>query len=96
MEPQLLARVTREGEIALSTLWFRAHDQLVAEREGGPITRELRLRVRREFPVPRRIDMRMQIQTPEEETESDMQRDASMANLRRKAAALAKKRRAAK
>jgi hypothetical protein len=84
----------REGEIALSTLWFRAHDLLIAEREGLPVTRELRLRVRQQFPVPPRMDMRMQIQTAEEETNNDMRRDEHVARLRKQAADLARKRRA--
>lgn len=84
----------REGEIALSTLWFRAHDLLVAEREGVPVTRALRLRVRQQFPPPRRIDMRMQIQSAEEETNDDMRRDEHVAHVRKRAAALNRKRRA--
>jgi hypothetical protein len=61
----------REGERTLTDLWFAAHELKLSRVEGVPIDRELRVRVRREFPPPPAIDFRMRPQTPEEEIEAE-------------------------
>lgn len=82
----------REGEVALSTLWFRAHDLRVAQAEKVPVTRALRTRVRRENPPPPALDMRMLVEAPEKESFREMRNDARLAALRRRAAARARAR----
>jgi len=49
----------REGEVALSDLWFDYHAQQLARREGLPLNDALRARVRRECPPPALYDFRM-------------------------------------
>jgi hypothetical protein len=55
----------REGEVALSDLWFGMHEQRLAAEEGVPLDDALRERVRREFPPPRHLDFRMSATTSE-------------------------------
>jgi hypothetical protein len=59
----------QEGEESLARLWFSAHELRLAEAEGIPIDRALRLRVRRECPMPADLDFRMTLVTPEEQVE---------------------------
>lgn len=49
----------REGEVALSDLWYQMHEKRISEAEGVPIDDGLRERVRREFPPPEALDFRM-------------------------------------
>ena len=49
----------REGEVALSDLWYRMHEQRISAAEGIPVDDNLRERVRSEFPPPAAIDFRM-------------------------------------
>jgi len=49
----------REGETTLTDLWYRMHEKRVAAAENLPEGKELRDRVRREFPPPAHIDFRM-------------------------------------
>ena len=49
----------REGEVALSDLWYRLQERRIAAAEGVPIDDALKERVRRECPPPRQIDFRM-------------------------------------
>jgi hypothetical protein len=49
----------REGEVALTDLWFEFHERRIAAREKVPLDDALRQWVRREFPPPARIDFRM-------------------------------------
>jgi tetratricopeptide (TPR) repeat protein len=49
----------REGDNAVTDLWFGVHEQRVAEQERVPVDDALRERVRREFPPPRHLDYRM-------------------------------------
>lgn len=49
----------REGEIALSDLWFAYHLQRIATKEKCPVTPDLEKRIRQEFPLPASIDFRM-------------------------------------
>lgn len=49
----------REGEVALTDLWFAWHEQRLARAEGVPVDDSLRARVRQEFPPPPHIDFRM-------------------------------------
>jgi len=55
----------REGEVALSDLWFGMHERRLAAEEGAPLDDALRERVRREFPPPRHLDFRMSATTSE-------------------------------
>ncbi|MCY3023765.1 MAG: DUF5107 domain-containing protein, partial [Planctomycetota bacterium] len=48
----------REGEVALTDLWFAFHERRLAAAEHVPLDDALRRRVRREFPPPQRIDFR--------------------------------------
>jgi len=49
----------REGEVALSDLWYGVQERRIAAAEGVPIDDALKERVRRECPPPRQIDFRM-------------------------------------
>ncbi len=49
----------REGEIALSELWFEYHACRLSAAEKLPLDAALRARVRREFPLPAELDFRM-------------------------------------
>jgi hypothetical protein len=49
----------REGERSLSQLWFEYHEQRLSALESVPVDEALRVRVRREHPVPPEIDFRM-------------------------------------
>jgi hypothetical protein len=49
----------REGEQALSHLWFEYHEQRLSALEGVEIDAALKERVRREHPVPAELDFRM-------------------------------------
>lgn len=49
----------REGELSLSELWFGWHEAAMSRREGKPVDETMRLRVRREFPLPKEFDFRM-------------------------------------
>ena len=49
----------REGEITLSELWFRLQEKRLALAEGVEVDDELKARVRRDFPPPYEIDLRM-------------------------------------
>jgi hypothetical protein len=51
----------REGERALSDLWFNLHERRLSAQENIPIDDALRARVRREFPPPPAIDFRMSV-----------------------------------
>lgn len=51
----------REGEVALSHLWFAMHEQRLSRAENLPLDDALRARVRRDFPVPSDIDFRMKL-----------------------------------
>jgi hypothetical protein len=46
----------REGEMGLTELWFAMWEKRLARR--GPVTREIRERVRRDYPPPASIDYR--------------------------------------
>jgi hypothetical protein len=54
----------REGERSLSHLWFEYHARCLSMEEGLPVDDALCARVRREFPVPRRLDFRMSSESP--------------------------------
>lgn len=49
----------REGETALSDIWFEYHVQRISAAEGRPVDAALRARVRREHPAPAELDFRM-------------------------------------
>jgi hypothetical protein len=49
----------REGDNAVTELWFHMHEQRLADQERRPIDDELRQRVRRELPPPKELDYRM-------------------------------------
>ena len=49
----------REGEIALTDLWFAIQERRIAAAEGVPIDAALRERVRRTLSPPARLDFRM-------------------------------------
>ncbi len=49
----------REGEVTLTDLWFAYHVRKLSQEEGLPPDDDLRERVMREYPPPRRIDFRM-------------------------------------
>ncbi len=49
----------REGELSLSELWFGWHEAVMSRREGKPIDENMRWQVRRDFPLPREFDFRM-------------------------------------
>jgi len=53
----------REGEVALTDLWFGYQERRLAAAEHVPLDAALRQRVRREFPPPRNIDFRMSWET---------------------------------
>nr|MDQ2731698.1 tetratricopeptide repeat protein [Armatimonadota bacterium] len=48
----------QEGEVTLTNLWFRFHEQMTAAAEGCPIDDELRARIRKDYPPPSHIDFR--------------------------------------
>ena len=77
----------REGEVSLAAVWFRAHELRLADEEGVPITRELRLRVRRECPPPHEIDLRQKPATPEEDLYYTREEERRLARIRKRAAA---------
>ena len=54
----------REGERSLSHLWFEYHEQRLSAKENVAVDDALRERVRREFPVPARLDFRMSSDPP--------------------------------
>jgi tetratricopeptide (TPR) repeat protein len=49
----------REGEIALTDLWFSIQEKRLAAAEGVPIDDALKERVRRTLQPPKRLDYRM-------------------------------------
>jgi hypothetical protein len=49
---------TRQDEIWPDLLWYELHERQVAEAEGIPLDDALRLRVRRDFPLPAIYDHR--------------------------------------
>lgn len=49
----------REGERLLSDLWYQLHTARLAEKEGTEIDESFKARIRQEFPVPKRLDFRM-------------------------------------
>ncbi|HEY3322714.1 MAG TPA: DUF5107 domain-containing protein [Planctomycetota bacterium] len=49
----------REGEVALTDVWFAYHERRLAAAEKLPIDEALKQRVRRECPPPRQIDFRI-------------------------------------
>ena len=49
---------TREDEIWPDVLWYEIHERRIAQDEGVPIDDNLRMRVRREYPVPPMYDHR--------------------------------------
>jgi hypothetical protein len=49
----------REGELSLSQLWLDYNVQRLSRQENCPITPELILQARRQFPLPARLDFRM-------------------------------------
>jgi tetratricopeptide (TPR) repeat protein len=49
----------REGDNAITDLWFRMHEQRLAEEDHVEIDDALRERVRRDFPPPHHLDYRM-------------------------------------
>lgn len=49
----------REGEVTLTDLWFSLHEKKLARAEGVEVNKELKQRVRHEFPPPKHIDFRM-------------------------------------
>lgn len=51
----------REGEVALTDLWFRAHCIRIAKEKGIANDEALRARVEKELPPPAHIDFRMKI-----------------------------------
>jgi len=48
-----------EGEVSLSQLWFDYHEQRLSRAENCAVDDALKARVRREFPPPSQIDLRM-------------------------------------
>jgi len=73
----------REGENSLTSIWFRAQEQRVAQIEGVPITRALRLRVHHEYPPPYEIDLRMADLPPEQEVLIEEKEEKRRRRLRR-------------
>ena len=55
----LIVQDNREGEVALTELWFRLGERKLARDAGVPVDDDLRARVRREWPVPPELDFRM-------------------------------------
>jgi len=51
----------REGEIALTDLWFEIQERRIARAEGVPIDEALKERVRKTFKPPERLDFRMSV-----------------------------------
>ncbi len=51
----------REGEVTLTDLWFAYHERRVARELGTGVDEDIKRRVRRECPPPRRIDFRMAV-----------------------------------
>lgn len=49
----------REGEATLTDLWFEYHERRIASEQGVSVTNEIRKGVRRDFPLPAKIDFRM-------------------------------------
>jgi hypothetical protein len=49
----------REGEVSLSDLWTRYHEERLCRETGRALDEELRARVRREHPVPAALDFRV-------------------------------------
>lgn len=49
----------REGEVLLSDIWVMLHMRRLAKQEGIPEDDVLEKRVKREFPVPEKLDFRM-------------------------------------
>ena len=59
---RVLAReyaIIREGETALTDLWFELWARRVAAETGRPVDQALRDEVARRYPPPARIDFRM-------------------------------------
>ncbi len=59
LESDIVVTDMREGEVSLSDLWYRMHEKRLAAAENISIDDELKERVRREFPPPKRLDFRM-------------------------------------
>ncbi|MDA0989165.1 MAG: DUF5107 domain-containing protein [Verrucomicrobia bacterium] len=76
----------REGEVSLASAWFRAHELRLAETEGIAISRRLRLRVRRELPPPKAIDLRQKPAAPEEDLYFEQREEDRLRRIRRRAA----------
>ncbi|MEN8180462.1 MAG: hypothetical protein ABFS39_17820 [Pseudomonadota bacterium] len=55
----------REGEISLSDLWFSYHERRISEVQNITNNDTLREHVRREFPVPEKLDFRMMVEDRE-------------------------------
>jgi hypothetical protein len=49
----------REGERSLSQLWFDYHERRLSALKDVPLDDDLRVHVRKEYPVPPEIDFRM-------------------------------------
>jgi hypothetical protein len=49
----------REGELSLSQLWLEYSVQRLSRQENRPVTPELVLQARRQFPLPANLDFRM-------------------------------------
>ncbi|MCE9615259.1 MAG: DUF5107 domain-containing protein [Lentisphaerae bacterium] len=75
----------REGELSLPSIWFRAHEIRLSQADRIPITRSLRLRVRKECPPPWAIDMRMNIGTAEEDVSYEEHVEAKLERRRQRA-----------
>ena len=56
----------REGEVALTDLWFDLQTKRLAAAENMPVDDNLKERVKRELPPPARIDFRMSL-SPDDE-----------------------------
>jgi tetratricopeptide (TPR) repeat protein len=49
----------RENEISLTELWFSLQEHKLSKKRNIPIDKDLKKRVREEFPAPKQIDYRM-------------------------------------
>jgi hypothetical protein len=66
-ESQVIIPDIREGEVALSDLWFEYQLKRLSSQENCAADDKLRARVQREFPVPAHFDFRMKISPPIQE-----------------------------
>ncbi len=48
----------REGETALSDIWYQLHEQRLSQASSVPVDDALRARVKKEFPLPPHLDFR--------------------------------------